>query len=104
MRAFVTGATGFIGSHLTRKLRQRGDEVTALVRTTVKARELRELGCELVEGDLSNDDAIRRGVHGADAVFHVGAMYKVGVPRSERPALHEANVRGTERVLDAAVG
>ena len=103
MRAFVTGATGFIGAHVARKLRERGDEVVALVRSPSKADELRELGCETVEGSLSDEDAIRRGVQGADAVFHVGAAYKVGIPRSERPALYDANVRGTERVLDAAI-
>jgi dihydroflavonol-4-reductase len=103
MRAFVTGATGFIGSHVARKLRERGDDVVALVRSPEKAAELRELGCELVEGSLSDEAAIRQGVQGADAVFHVGAAYKVGIPRSQRPALHDANVRGTERVLDAAI-
>ena len=103
MRAFVTGATGFIGSHVARKLRGRGDEVVALVRSPDKASELGDLGCELVEGSLSDEAAIQRGVQGVDAVFHVGAAYKVGIPRSERPALQDANVRGTERVLDAAV-
>ena len=88
---------------MARKLRQRGDEVVALVRSPSKADELRELGCETVEGSLSDEDAIRRGVQAADAVFHVGAAYKVGIPRSERPALYNANVRGTERVLDAAI-
>jgi dihydroflavonol-4-reductase len=73
------------------------------VRSPEKAAELRELGCELVEGSLSDEAAIRQGVQGADAVFHVGAAYKVGIPRSQRPALHDANVRGTERVLDAAI-
>ena len=103
MRAFVTGATGFIGGHVARKLRERGDDVVALVRSPSKADELRELGCETVEGSLSDEDAIRRGVQAADAVFHVGAAYKVGIPRSERPALYDANVRGTERVLDAGI-
>jgi dihydroflavonol-4-reductase len=103
MRAFVTGATGFIGGHVVRKLRQRGDDVVALVRSEKKAGELRELGCELLEGSLSDEAAIRRGVQGADAVLHVGAAYKVGIPPSQRPALEDANVRGTERVLDAAV-
>ena len=103
MRAFVTGATGFIGGPVARKLRERGDEVVALVRSPSKADELRELGCETVEGSLSDEDAIRRGVQAADAVFHVGAAYKVGIPRSERPALYNANVRGTERVLDAGI-
>jgi dihydroflavonol-4-reductase len=103
MKAFVTGATGFLGLRVARKLRDRGDEVVALVRTPSKAAALHELGVEIVEGDLSDAHAIERGVAGADAVFHIGAMYKVGIPASERPAMYDANVRGTERVLDAAV-
>jgi dihydroflavonol-4-reductase len=102
MRAFVTGATGFIGGHVARKLRERGDEVVALVRSPEKAPELRELGCELVEGDLSDEAAIRKGVLGCDSVLHIGAVYKVGIPKSEHEAMWDANVRGTERVLDAA--
>ena len=102
MRAFVTGATGFIGGHVARKLRERGDDVVALVRSPDKAGQLRELGCELVEGDLSDEAAIRKGVEGCESVIHVGAIYKVGIPKSERSAMEDANVRGTERVLDAA--
>jgi dihydroflavonol-4-reductase len=102
MRAFVTGGTGFIGRHLVRKLRERGDEVAVLVRTAGKASAPRELGCEIIEGDLSDTEAIRRGVRDRDAVFHVGATYKVGIPKSEQPAMRDANVGGTERVLDAA--
>jgi nucleoside-diphosphate-sugar epimerase len=98
----VTGATGFIGGHVARKLRQRGDDVVALVRSPGKASELSDQGCELVEGDLSNEDAIRKGVEGCDAVFHVGAVYKVGIPKSEQEPMWDANVAGTERVLDAA--
>jgi nucleoside-diphosphate-sugar epimerase len=103
MRAFVTGATGFIGGHVARQLRERGDDVVALVRSPDKAGDLRDLGCELVEGDLTSVDAIREGVEGADAVFHVAAVYKVGIPRSEHEAMYDSNVRGTERVLDAAI-
>ncbi len=103
MKAFVTGATGFLGLRVARKLRERGDSVVALVRTPSKAAALQQLGVEIVDGDLSDGQAIERGVAGADAVFHIGAMYKVGIPASERPAMYDANVRGTERVLDAAV-
>ena len=103
MKAFVTGATGFIGGHVARMLRERGDDVVALVRSPEKAGELRDLGCELIEGDLSSVDAIGRGAEGADAVFHIGAVYKVGIPKSEHEAMYDANVRGTERVLDAAI-
>jgi dihydroflavonol-4-reductase len=77
--------------------------VVALVRNPGKADALRDLGCELIEGGLSSEDAVRRGVDGADAVFHVGAVYKVGIPKSEHEAMYDANVRGTERVLDAAI-
>jgi dihydroflavonol-4-reductase len=99
VRAFVTGGTGFIGKQLVRKLRARGDEVVALIRTPSKAT---DLDVEAVEGDLSNEDAIKRGVEGCDAVFHVGATYKVGIPKDEHEAMYDANVRGTERVIDAA--
>ena len=103
MRAFVTGGTGFIGGRLVQKLRARGDEVVALVRSAGRAGELAERGCEIVEGDLSATDAIQRGMQGCDAAFHLAAVYKVGIPSSEHDAMHEANVRGTERVLDAAI-
>jgi dihydroflavonol-4-reductase len=103
MKAFVTGGTGFIGGRVARKLRERGDEVVALVRDQAKAGALRDLGCRLVEGDLSSDEAIRHGIEGCQSTFHVAAVYKVGIPQSERWAMREANVRGTERVLDAAV-
>jgi nucleoside-diphosphate-sugar epimerase len=103
MRAFVTGGTGFIGGRVVRRLRERGDEVVALVRSPARATDLAEIGCELVEGDLGSTDAIRRGVRGCDAVFHIAAVYKVGIPASEREAMRDANVGGTERVLDAAI-
>jgi dihydroflavonol-4-reductase len=103
MRAFVTGGTGFIGGRLAGKLRARGDEVVALVRSPARAGRLREIGCQLIEGDLSSVAAIRQGVDGCDSVFHAAAVYKVGIPKSEHEAMHEANVRGTEHVLDAAI-
>jgi dihydroflavonol-4-reductase len=103
VRVFVTGATGFIGGRVARGLRDRGDEVVALVRDPAKADALREIGCELLQGDLASLDAIKAGVEGADAVIHGGAIYQVGIKSSEREAMFDANVRGTARVLDAAI-
>ncbi len=103
MRAFVTGGTGFIGGRLVAKLRERGDEVVALVRSPQRAEALRALGCELVQGDLSDSERMREAMRGCDGVFHVAAVYKVGVPKSERQALLDANVEGTANALDAAV-
>jgi dihydroflavonol-4-reductase len=102
VKVFVTGGTGFIGGHVVRRLLERGDEVIALVRTREKGRELEGLGARLVEGDLSSSDVIRAACEGCDAAIHGAAVYKVGIPKSEREAMHDANVRGTERVLDAA--
>jgi uncharacterized protein YbjT (DUF2867 family) len=59
MRLFVTGATGFIGAHVAERLRARGDDVVALVRSLATAGALRELGCELVQGQLTDGDAVR---------------------------------------------
>lgn len=102
MKAFVTGGTGFIGGNLIRTLRERGDDVVALVRTPSKATALRGLGCELAEGDLGDPGALASAMAGCDAVFHVAAMYKVGIRDAERPAMFEANVKGTENVMDVA--
>jgi nucleoside-diphosphate-sugar epimerase len=103
MRVFVTGGTGFIGGHVIRALRARGDEVRALVRNPDKGRPLAELGCELVSGSLESRAAIASGMEGCDAVIHGAAVYEVGIPESEHRAMYEANVLGTENVLRAAL-
>ncbi|HEV8655288.1 MAG TPA: NAD-dependent epimerase/dehydratase family protein [Candidatus Limnocylindria bacterium] len=102
MKVFVTGATGFVTGTVTMQLLARGDEVRALVRDASRAQTLARAGVALVAGDLSDNAALRRGMEGIDAVVHGAAMYSVGIPPSRRPAMFEANVTGTERVLDAA--
>ena len=103
MRAFVTGATGFIGRHVVRKLRGRGDDVVALVRSPDKTADLRALGCELAVGDLVATDAVGDAVRDCDAVFHIAAAYKVGITADECADMHRTNVEGTALILDAAV-
>jgi nucleoside-diphosphate-sugar epimerase len=103
MRVFVTGGTGFIGGQVVRKLRERGDEVRALVRNADKGQTLADLGCELVSGTLSNKDAIGAGMQGCEGAIHGAAVYEVGIPESEHRAMYEANVIGTENVLRAAL-
>jgi dihydroflavonol-4-reductase len=103
MKVFVTGATGFIGGHVVRKLRERGDDVRALVRSPEKARDLSNLGCELIAGSLADAPSIADGMRGCDAVIHGAAVYEVGIPKSEHRAMYEANVLGTENVLRAAL-
>jgi nucleoside-diphosphate-sugar epimerase len=103
VKVFLTGATGFIGGELARQLRGRDDDVVCLVRSPEKAARLRELGCELIEGDLGDVAAIRHGLEGCEGAIHAAAMYEVGIPESQRPAMYEANVVGTENVLRAAL-
>jgi nucleoside-diphosphate-sugar epimerase len=103
MKVFLTGGTGFIGGHVVRKLRERGDEVRVLVRSSAKAEPLVALGCEPVIGDLGDSAAIASGLEGCDAAIHGAAIYEVGIPESEHRAMYEANVLGTENVLRAAL-
>jgi dihydroflavonol-4-reductase len=105
MRAFVTGGAGFIGGELVRQLRGRGDEVVALVRRASSADRLRELGCQLVEGDLTSmpEKALEGAIGGSDAVFHLAGSYRMGIRSSEHGLMYAANVVATQRVLDAAV-
>jgi dihydroflavonol-4-reductase len=103
VKVFVTGGTGFIGGEVVRQLRERGDEVLCLVRSPQKAAKLRDLGCELISGDLGDAEALRVGMEGCDGLIHAAAMYEVGIPAKQRPAMYEANVRGSERVLQAAL-
>jgi dihydroflavonol-4-reductase len=103
VKVFVTGGTGFIGGHVVRKLRERGDDVRALVRNPEKADELKMLGCELVAGSLTDAPAIADGMRGCEAAIHGAAIYEVGIPASEHRAMYEANVLGTENVLRAAL-
>jgi dihydroflavonol-4-reductase len=103
MKVFVTGGTGFIGGHVVRQLRERGDDVVAWVRNPAKGASLAALGAELREGDLSDRAALSSAMEGCDAVIHGAAVYEVGIPAGERPAMYEANVVGTENVLGAAL-
>ncbi len=103
MKVFLTGATGFIGGEIARRLRDRGDDVRALVRSPGKVSALTDIGCEPVAGDLSDVAAVRAGVAGCDAVIHAAAVYEIGIQDSARPAMYGANVTGTETVLQCAL-
>jgi dihydroflavonol-4-reductase len=102
VRIFLTGGTGYIGTTLARVLRAHGHDLRALVRTPTKASTLEELGCELVEGDVSDRTRLREQIAGCDSVIHNAAIYRVGIPEEDRPEMYAANVWGTENVLDAA--
>jgi len=103
MRVFLTGATGSLGGEVARLLRERGDEVRALVRDPSRAQGLRSLGCEVVQGDLSDEAALVEHCRGVQAVVHAAALAEIGVTDDRREAMVDANIVGTERVLGAAL-
>src|SRR5690242_1669722 len=73
-RVLVTGATGFIGSRLTERLAQRGDDVTCLVRPTSKRQSLEALNVRFVLGDVRDPEAARSAVRGAEVVYHLAGL------------------------------
>lgn len=72
--AFVTGASGFVGSHLVQALRARGERVRCLVRKNSRSSLLREAGAELIYGELHQSQLLEEGIYGASAVFHLAAL------------------------------
>ena len=98
MRYFVTGATGFLGSVLSRQLRQAGHEVHALVRDKRRGSELQSLGVSLFKGDVTDKDSMRAGMKDVDGVFHVAGWYKIGV--HDKSDAEKVNVQGTRNVLE----
>jgi 2-alkyl-3-oxoalkanoate reductase len=100
MRVCVTGATGFVGRALTKRLLADGDQVRALARPSPRAEALASEGAEIVSGDLNNASAIDRAVEGAEIVYHAAAMVEGA---GNREKFFDANVRGTDAVLHAAL-
>lgn len=99
MRAFVTGASGFIGGRLVRWLREEGWTVRGLVRPGRDPEPLRAVGVEPVVGTLDDLPVLRRAAEGCDVVFHVAAALG---PDADAATLFRVNVAGTENVLQAA--
>lgn len=96
----VTGATGFTGGHLVKRLRRLGHRVRALVRPGSNVQALLKQGVEIVEGDLTRPEDVARAAEGVWKIFHVAAVFRTaGHPDSY---YHEVNVGGTENVLNAA--
>ena len=101
MRVVVTGGAGLVGRAIVDLLRERGDTVVALVRDPRRASFLADKGAELVPSDLSDVGAITESMRGAEALIHAAGSYRIGIPASERPAMWDANVGTTTRILDA---
>jgi len=100
MTTLVTGATGFLGSHVARQLVARGDEVRVLLRASSTNRAIADLSLEYVTGDLRDPVSLDRAMKGVKRVFHVAADYRLWARRSRE--IYDSNVGGTKNLLDAA--
>ena len=100
MLALVTGATGFVGSHVARALAAQGADLRLLVRPRSNPKNLRDLQADLVSGDLRDPASLETAVSGCDAVFHVAADYRLWV--RDPHEMYRVNVEGTRALLEAA--
>ncbi len=101
MNVLVTGASGFTGSHLVRLLTEAGHQVRVLVRPSSRLDLLGGLSPELVQGDLSEDESIRRAVAGTERIFHLAAVYREA--KLPDRVYYDVNVEGTRRLAEAAL-
>lgn len=97
----VTGASGFIGGRLVRRLVQEGHPVRCLVRASSDTSQLDELGVEIAVGDLTSERSLARAVDGCDYVFHCGALVSDWATTQE---ITRTNVHGTRSLLEASAG
>src|SRR5262245_18137541 len=99
MITLVTGATGFVGSHLVRQLVARGESVRVLVRSDSRMNALAGLSVEVVQGDLRSPSAVHAAMRGVRRVFHAAADYRLW---ARNPAeIYETNVVGTKNIVSA---
>jgi dihydroflavonol-4-reductase len=94
----VTGATGFTGSALAKKLIEQGHRVRALVRSESQAESVRKEGMDPIVGNLTDADSVNKAVEGSDLVYHIAAAYRESLPLAE---LEAVNVTGTRHVAEA---
>jgi len=100
LKAFVTGATGFLGSHVARVLAERGADLRLLVRPTSNLKNLEGLKAETATGDLRDAASLEKAMSGCDTVFHVAADYRLWVQDPDE--MYKSNVEGTRAMLEAA--
>src|ERR1700691_1366065 len=100
MLALLTGATGFLGSHVARALAEQGADLRLLVRPTSNLKNLEGLNAETTTGDLRNPASLEKAIAGCEVVFHVAADYRLWV--RDPAEMYRSNVEGTRAVLEAA--
>jgi dihydroflavonol-4-reductase len=100
LKVFITGATGFLGSHVARVFAEQGADLRLLVRPTSSLKNLAGLKAETVTGDLRDSASVEKAMSGCEVVFHVAADYRLWV--RDAAEMYRSNVEGTRAVLEAA--
>src|SRR5438445_11119376 len=100
MLTFLTGATGFFGSHVARVLAEQGADLRLLVRPTSNLKNLEGLKAETATGDLRDAASLEKAMSGCDTVFHVAADYRLWV--RDPNEMYRSNVDGTRALVEAA--
>lgn len=101
MATLVTGGNGFLGSHIVRKLVERGDEVKILLRKTSKTINIDDIDAERVYGDVTDIDSIRKALEGCDRLYHAAGL--VSFKQADYKKMEDVNVKGTNNVFTAAM-
>ena len=101
MKIFITGATGFIGSHLVRRLKQTGHQLFCLVRKNSDIRLLEELGATIVIGDVTDKSSLLAGMKGCHWVMNLANVYSFWEP--DKRIYTRVNVEGTRNVMQSAL-
>ena len=100
MKAFITGATGFVGSHVARALAAQGADLRLLVRSKSRLDNIADLRAETATGDLREPQSLKKAMQGCEFVFHVAADYRLWVRDPEQ--MYRSNVEGTRAIIQAA--
>ncbi len=101
MATLVTGATGFIGSHIARKLVHRGEKVKILVRKTSNTSNINDIDAERIYGDILDKDSLKKALEGCDTLYHTAGF--VSFRKADYQKMEDINVGGTSNVLSAAL-
>ena len=100
MKVFITGATGFVGSHVAQQLSDSGADLRLLVRQSSRRDNIAQVNADVVLGDLRDSASLRKGMEGCELAFHVAADYRLWTKNPEE--MYDANVNGTQSLLKAA--
>jgi dihydroflavonol-4-reductase len=100
LKAFVTGATGFVGSHVASALAEQGVDLRLLVRASSNVKNIEGIRAERLVGDLRDPVSLEKAMAGCDTVFHIAADYRLWIRDPEQ--MYRSNVEGTRSILEAA--